>query len=328
MATKAVSFHGVASPAGARDGRPPSRSFHNAHPSRADKKIAAWPRKAHRRRDATTTPTATKAISFHGVASPVGARDGRPQSRSFHDAPSLADIALLRSMAQALAREATALDAARILGAGADGAAGGGRAPAGDGGRRPRSLASSLPANVNGNEEERDRPRSLATSLPTDPRAHRSRSGRGSGKGPSTQETTVGRLGRAALPDQSDAASSDTDSLIRIARLRPGDGAWVRRSTGAWTRATLRERGGGADARLVFVVDARGSTKTFPMAQWASCVRTVAEREEEGDDVARGDRRRSDATLKTGNGRRAQVSREGPVAPVHPLRVSWNARGA
>ena len=84
-------------------------------------------------------------------------------------------------------------------------------------------------------------------------------------------------LDQVAQQHQMNQSSSSTQRLINIARLREGDGAWVMRSGGVWTYAKLKTRQNGDDTHLVFTVNAKGSTKKFPVTQWASHVRMVAE---------------------------------------------------
>lgn len=74
-----------------------------------------------------------------------------------------------------------------------------------------------------------------------------------------------------------DTLPTDQESLIRIARLRVGDGAFVRRSDNVWTYARLKSREHGPDASLVFTVAARGATKSFPVSYWSQYIRLAAE---------------------------------------------------
>eukprot|EP00584_Thalassiosira_punctigera_P003593 CAMPEP_0172533716 /NCGR_PEP_ID=MMETSP1067-20121228/6319_1 /TAXON_ID=265564 ORGANISM="Thalassiosira punctigera, Strain Tpunct2005C2" /NCGR_SAMPLE_ID=MMETSP1067 /ASSEMBLY_ACC=CAM_ASM_000444 /LENGTH=627 /DNA_ID=CAMNT_0013318389 /DNA_START=27 /DNA_END=1910 /DNA_ORIENTATION=+ len=88
-------------------------------------------------------------------------------------------------------------------------------------------------------------------------------------------------LGQVANSYEIDEPSSRADTLIKIARLREGDGAWVKRSDDYWTYATLKAREDGPDASLVFTVNDRGSSKKFPVTKWAKFVRLVAENVED-----------------------------------------------
>jgi len=90
-------------------------------------------------------------------------------------------------------------------------------------------------------------------------------------------------IGQVAQPSQIDESSTRAETLIKIARLREGDGAWVKRSADVWTYATLKARENGPDACLVFTVNARGSSKNFPMNLWAKFVRIVAENHDDSD---------------------------------------------
>ncbi|KAL7476009.1 hypothetical protein ACHAW6_001898 [Cyclotella cf. meneghiniana] len=74
-----------------------------------------------------------------------------------------------------------------------------------------------------------------------------------------------------------DTLPTDQETLIRIARLQIGDGAFVRRSDNVWTFARLKSRGHGPDASLVFTVAARGATKSFPLSHWSQYIRLAVE---------------------------------------------------
>mmetsp|Transcript_22691 Transcript_22691/g.47802 ORF Transcript_22691/g.47802 Transcript_22691/m.47802 type:complete len:640 (+) Transcript_22691:204-2123(+) len=84
-------------------------------------------------------------------------------------------------------------------------------------------------------------------------------------------------IGQIAQPHQIDEPSGQADVLIKIARLREGDGAWVKRTGDVWTYAILKSRKNGQDASLTFTVNSRGSKKKFCVTQWAKFVRLVAE---------------------------------------------------
>ena len=92
---------------------------------------------------------------------------------------------------------------------------------------------------------------------------------------------SIGQIGQA---HEMDMASSREDSLIKMARLCEGDGAWVKRSprygSTLWKYAVLQRREFNQDVndcRLVFVVDGRGctKTKTFPISVVDQYVRVV-----------------------------------------------------
>lgn len=65
------------------------------------------------------------------------------------------------------------------------------------------------------------------------------------------------------------------DTAAAVALLRVSDGAFVRRSDGNWTYAVVKDRTDGPDASIKFRVNARGSTKSFPMSQWGSYIRRL-----------------------------------------------------
>lgn len=106
-------------------------------------------------------------------------------------------------------------------------------------------------------------------------------------------------IGQVARPSQIDEPSSRSDVLIQIARLREGDGAWVKRSADVWTYAVLKSREGGPDAALVFAVNERGSSKTFPVTQWAKFVRLVAEESDDLGEGEEGEEREREETAST-----------------------------
>lgn len=69
--------------------------------------------------------------------------------------------------------------------------------------------------------------------------------------------------------------TSKKDTAAAVALLRVSDAAFVRRSDGNWTYAIVKDRTDGNDASIKFKVNARGSTKSFPMSQWGSYIRRV-----------------------------------------------------
>ncbi|KAL7506884.1 hypothetical protein ACHAWX_000678 [Stephanocyclus meneghinianus] len=80
------------------------------------------------------------------------------------------------------------------------------------------------------------------------------------------------KLGQEA--DGSDVAvDAPREILIQIARLKVNDGAFIKRSGNDWTYATLKARIMGDDPLLVFTVNEKGSTKSFPMSHWAKNIR-------------------------------------------------------
>eukprot|EP00970_Alexandrium_tamarense_P010295 scaffold2067_cov158-Alexandrium_tamarense.AAC.1 len=99
---------------------------------------------------------------------------------------------------------------------------------------------------------------------------------------PLTRQFSLGQV--AQSNDVSSLPSTHQESLIKIARLREGDGAFVMRSDSVWTYATLRTRESGPDACLVFTVNGRGATKKFPLEQWAKYVKLVNEEAVEDSD--------------------------------------------
>ncbi|KAL3796928.1 hypothetical protein HJC23_000681 [Cyclotella cryptica] len=86
-----------------------------------------------------------------------------------------------------------------------------------------------------------------------------------------------------------DTLPTDQESLIRIARLEIGDGAFVRRSDNVWTYARLKSREHGPDASLVFTVAARGATKSFPVSYWSQYIRLAAESNHTKEDACLSD---------------------------------------
>ena len=75
------------------------------------------------------------------------------------------------------------------------------------------------------------------------------------------------RIGQVGRPDQMEFVASTEKMLIDIARLREGDGAFVRRSDKVYTWAVLKERETGSTSSLIFYVDERMCTKKFPLSQ-------------------------------------------------------------
>ena len=76
---------------------------------------------------------------------------------------------------------------------------------------------------------------------------------------------------------------SDGDMMIdskkataaAVGKTRPNDAAFVRRSDGAWTYAIVMNRSHGVSPSIRFKVNARGSTKEFPMSQWGTYIRPI-----------------------------------------------------
>jgi len=79
---------------------------------------------------------------------------------------------------------------------------------------------------------------------------------------------------------------SDGDMMIdskkataaAVGEIRANDAAFVRRSDGTWTYAIVKDRSHGASPSIRFKVNARGSTKEFPMSQWGTYVRPIGKR--------------------------------------------------
>jgi len=79
---------------------------------------------------------------------------------------------------------------------------------------------------------------------------------------------------------------SDGDMMINskkataaaVGEIRPNDAAFVRRSDGTWTYAIVMNRSHGASPSIRFKVNARGSTKEFPISQWGTYVRPIGRR--------------------------------------------------
>lgn len=98
------------------------------------------------------------------------------------------------------------------------------------------------------------------------------------------------RKGRRKNRRDSDDSSSDSDAdhdeedvearkrqcdayiFTSVRQLRHLDAAFVRRSDGKWTYALVAD---GDKNQIRFVVNDRGSTKSFPKALWKSCVRRI-----------------------------------------------------
>jgi len=59
---------------------------------------------------------------------------------------------------------------------------------------------------------------------------------------------------------------------LAIGQLRHLDAAFVRRSDGQWTYSLVAD---GDSTQIRFVVNARGSTKSFPQSLWESCIRRI-----------------------------------------------------
>lgn len=62
-------------------------------------------------------------------------------------------------------------------------------------------------------------------------------------------------------------------ALMRIAGLRSGDGAFIRRTEGNWTFATVKSVEKDA---ILFIVHVNGSTKAYKTKYWVTHVRTLA----------------------------------------------------
>ncbi|KAL7470330.1 hypothetical protein ACHAXS_010562 [Conticribra weissflogii] len=60
-----------------------------------------------------------------------------------------------------------------------------------------------------------------------------------------------------------------------VATIRVNDAAFVRRSDGTWTYAVVKDRTDGDNPTIRFKVNARGSTKAFPISQWGTYVRRI-----------------------------------------------------
>ena len=84
-------------------------------------------------------------------------------------------------------------------------------------------------------------------------------------------------IGQVARPSHMDEPTSHSDTLIKIAQLKEGDGAWVKRSGDMWTYSILKCRESGPDAALTFTVSGTGGVKKFPVTHWHKFVRSVAE---------------------------------------------------
>eukprot|EP00581_Thalassiosira_minuscula_P017691 CAMPEP_0183719160 /NCGR_PEP_ID=MMETSP0737-20130205/12223_1 /TAXON_ID=385413 /ORGANISM="Thalassiosira miniscula, Strain CCMP1093" /LENGTH=1228 /DNA_ID=CAMNT_0025948867 /DNA_START=204 /DNA_END=3890 /DNA_ORIENTATION=- len=61
-------------------------------------------------------------------------------------------------------------------------------------------------------------------------------------------------------------------ALMRIASLQPDDGAFIRRTTGKWTYAKVKNV---ASDSIVFIVNANGSSKAYNVKYWVSHIRTL-----------------------------------------------------
>eukprot|EP00804_Cyclotella_cryptica_P009638 CCRYP_011193-RB/>CCRYP_011193-RB protein AED:0.05 eAED:0.05 QI:315/1/1/1/0.5/0.2/5/3172/1307 len=85
------------------------------------------------------------------------------------------------------------------------------------------------------------------------------------------QSFSVGDKGR----DEDMIVDSKRATAAAVTLLRVSDAAFVRRSDGTWTYAVVKERTEGADASIKFKVNARGSTKSFPMSQWGTYIRRI-----------------------------------------------------
>jgi hypothetical protein len=85
------------------------------------------------------------------------------------------------------------------------------------------------------------------------------------------QSFSVGDKGR----DDDMIIDSKRATAAAVSLLRVSDAAFVRRSDGTWTYAVVKERTEGADASIKFKVNARGSTKSFPMSQWGTYIRRI-----------------------------------------------------
>jgi len=67
-------------------------------------------------------------------------------------------------------------------------------------------------------------------------------------------------------------ADNQDDALNRIASLKPGDPAFIRRTTGKWTYAKVKDV---ASDSIAFIVDVKGSLKSYKVKYWVSHVRTL-----------------------------------------------------
>jgi len=61
-------------------------------------------------------------------------------------------------------------------------------------------------------------------------------------------------------------------ALMRIASLQPEDGAFIRRTTGKWTYAKVKNV---ASDSIAFIVNANGSSKAYNVKYWVSHIRTL-----------------------------------------------------
>lgn len=97
-------------------------------------------------------------------------------------------------------------------------------------------------------------------------------------EGPLTQDEyaperlTSFSVGDRGNPEEHTMIASKKETAAAVALLRVSDAAFVRRSDGNWTYAIVKER---TDASIKFKVNARGSTKSFPMSQWGSYIRKI-----------------------------------------------------
>ncbi|KAL7480816.1 hypothetical protein ACHAW6_006489 [Cyclotella cf. meneghiniana] len=119
---------------------------------------------------------------------------------------------------------------------------------------------------------------SAPTDIPSRESFIRSNSSPGSkGKGDNDEDDNTSSPCQFKLGQEADgselAVHAPREILIQIARLKVNDGAFIKRSGNDWTYATLKARIMGDDPLLVFIVNEKGSTKSFPMSHWAKNIR-------------------------------------------------------
>lgn len=85
---------------------------------------------------------------------------------------------------------------------------------------------------------------------------------------------SVGDVGKA----RDMIIDSKKATVIAVSQIRSNDAAFVRRSDGTWTYAIVKDRTEGEKATIRFKVNARGSTKAFPVTQWGAYVRRIKRR--------------------------------------------------
>ena len=78
--------------------------------------------------------------------------------------------------------------------------------------------------------------------------------------------------------DKDMTIDSKKATAAAVGAIRANDAAFVRRSDGSWTYATVENRSYGASLSIIFRVSAQGSTKEFPMSQWGTHIRPIRRR--------------------------------------------------